>query len=95
MFKWRQPRPFHLLSTFPNTVVISFTQGMSPPASPIAKRGIPIPDVAIQVALGAYGKILQVKPEVYSNIYTGVRHVLIEIRCHYFLHAKDNSLKSQ
>ena len=39
-----------------------------------------IPDVAIQEVLGAYGKIHQIKSDVYSNIYTGVRHVLMELR---------------
>ena len=39
-----------------------------------------IPDVAIQEVLSPYGKIRLVKSEVYSNIYTGVRQVLIEIK---------------
>ena len=36
-----------------------------------------IPDVAIQEVLSSYGRIRQVKSEVYSNTYIGVRHVLM------------------
>ena len=46
----------------------------------ITRLSYSIPDVVIQEVLGAYGKIRQVKSEVYSKIYTGVRYVLMEIR---------------
>ena len=46
----------------------------------ITRLSYGIPDVAIQELLSPYGRIRQVKSEVYSNIYTGVRHVLMEIR---------------
>ena len=46
----------------------------------ITRLSYGIPEVAIQEVLSPYGKIRQIKSEVYSNIYTGVRHVLMEIR---------------
>ena len=46
----------------------------------ITRLSYGIPDVAIQEVLSPYGKIRLVKSEVYSNIYTGVRQVLMEIR---------------
>ena len=45
----------------------------------ITRLSYGIPDVAIQEVLSKYSRIRQVKSEVYSNIYTGVRHVLMEI----------------
>ena len=45
----------------------------------ITRLSYGIPDVAIQEVLSKFGRIRQVKSEVYSNIYTGVRHVLMEI----------------
>ena len=39
-----------------------------------------IPEVAIHETLGPYGNIRLVKSEIYSNIYTGVRQVLMEVR---------------
>ena len=45
----------------------------------ITRLSYSIPDVAIQEVLSPYGKIRPVKSELYSNIYTGVRQVLMEI----------------
>ena len=45
----------------------------------ITRLSYGIPEVAIQEVLSPYGKIRLVKSEVYSNIYTGVRQVLMEI----------------
>ena len=41
-----------------------------------------VPDEEITKALSGFGEIRQMKPEVYSNIYMGVRHVLMEIKQH-------------
>ena len=45
----------------------------------ITRLSYGIPEVAIQEVLSPYGKIRLVKSELYSNIYTGVRQVLMEI----------------
>ena len=45
----------------------------------ITRLSYGIPEAAIQEVLRPYGKIRLVKSEVYSNIYTGVRQVLMEI----------------
>lgn len=38
-----------------------------------------IPDEALKTALGPYGRIFTVKTDTYQGVYTGVRHVLMEI----------------
>ena len=38
-----------------------------------------VPEKALQDALAPFGKVLQVKMDVYKNVYIGVRNILMEI----------------
>ena len=45
----------------------------------ISQLSYGVPDTDISTVLGAYGKIKTIRSEQYNSLYTGVRHVLMDL----------------